>query len=88
MEKELIKLLNKFEKYCHNSRKHDQYEFSLSGFHWWLKQAEELDKLKIPTPIDEEKKKLNSQIISLMLLFKPVNERIDMSNMIQRNTLK
>lgn len=96
MKKSFIKCPLCWEKVFHSTQKRDTdivhtWICSACPFIWFEFYGNtdvEILKEKLITPEDEEKKKLNNQLVWLMLLFKPVNERINVWDPMQRNILK
>jgi hypothetical protein len=84
-EKDLIRILKRFEISCKANRSHEQIPFDLSNFFSWLKNEVSWE---IESPKAQKDNQLNEQVTSLFSLFKSVNDKIELWNPIQRNTIK
>ena len=84
-EKDLIRILKRFEISCKANRSHEQIQFDLSNFFFWLKNEVSWE---VESPKAEKDNQLNEQVTSLFSLFKSVNDKIELWNPIQRNVIK
>ena len=84
-EKDLIRILKRFELSCKGNRNHDQIPFDLTNFLFWLNKEVSWE---VESPKAEKDNQLNEQVTSLFSLFKSVNDKIELWNPIQRNTIK
>ena len=84
-EKDLIRILKRFEISCKANRSHEQIPFDLSNFFSWLKNEVSWE---IESPKAQKDNQLNEQVTSLFSLFKTVNDKIELWNPIQRNVIK